>query len=252
MSNVISFINVKGGVGKSMSCVNVAGQMAQQGHKVLLLDNDSQGNLSQILNVSNEYSMYDLYSNSKVRVEDCIVKYNDNIDIIPNSIESAILERQLHNKMTRESILLNKFSNFNKSKYDFILIDNSPFLGLMTTNAMAMSNYYIEVIDNSPSALQGLSMVNILVEDMVDNALNTKIKLLGILRNRFERRTVFGRQFKEVCEEELNEKLFETIIYDSIRYKEASAMGQTIQEYDKKHSKPYEILYNEIRNRINI
>lgn len=248
--NVISFINVKGGVGKTMTCINIAGQMAEQGRKVLLIDNDSQGNLSQILNIQNKYTMYDLYDNPKVEVEDCIVKYNKYIDVIPNTIESAILERNLHNRMTRECILLNKFFNFNEDQYDFILIDNSPFLGLMTTNAMVMSHYYIEVIDNSGSALQGLNMVQILVDDMAKNALNIDLKLLGILRNRFEKRSVFGKQFREVTEEVLKDKLFDTIIYDSIKYKEATALGKTIQEHDKKSAKDFNKLYYEIMQKI--
>lgn len=246
---VISLINVKGGVGKTTSTINIAGQMAKHKHKVLLIDNDSQGNLSQILNLKGNYTMYDLYSNSKVNVEDCIVKYNEYIDVITNTLDSAVLESELHNKLTRECILKNKFKDF-QGEYDFILIDNSPFMGLMTTNAMAMSDYYIEVIDNSPSALQGLNMVNKLVNDLIESSINENIKLCGILRNRFEKKSVFTKQFKDVTDNCLKDKCFNTIIPDTIKYKEAAASNVTIQEYDKKYSEPYKELYYEILKRI--
>lgn len=249
MAVIISLINVKGGVGKTLTTINLAGQMAKHKHKTLVIDNDSQGNASQILNVHNQFTMYDLYDNPKVNFSDCITKYNNYIDVIPNTIESAILESKLHNKMTREVILKNKYQNF-ENDYDFILIDNSPFLGIMTTNAMSMSDYYIEVIDNSPSALQGLNMVNRLVEELKYNGVNDRIKLLGILRNRFEKKSLFSRQFTEVTEEELQDNLFTTIIYDSVKYKEAGAMHTTIQEYSKSHAEPYKELYYETIQRI--
>lgn len=246
---VISIINVKGGVGKTMTSINLAGQIAAESKSVLLIDNDSQGNLSQILNAKNTYTMYDLYSNNKINFDDCITKYNDKIDVIPNSIESAILETELHNKLTRETILKNKFQNFKKA-YDFIIIDNSPFLGLMTINAMAFSDYYIEVIDNSPSALQGLNMVDKLVVDLRESLINKNINLLGILRNKFENRSIFTKQFKEVTEDAFGGKCFKTIIPDTIKYKEATACNMTIQEYDKKYVEPYKLLYKEIIERL--
>lgn len=248
---VISLINVKGGVGKTQCSINIAGQIAKMKHKVLLIDNDSQGNLSQILNVSSKYNMYDLYSNSKVNFNDCIVKYNDFIDVISNNINCAILETELHNKMTRETILKNKFQNF-EHDYDFIIIDNSPFLGLMAVNAMAMSDYYIEVIDNSPSALQGLNMVNKLTTDLKENGINKNLKSLGILRNRFERRSSFTKQFQEITDEIFKDKCFSTIIPESVKFKEAAAKNQTIQEYDKKIAEPFEDLYHEMLNKLNI
>lgn len=249
MSIIISIVNIKGGTGKTMTSINIAGEMAEQKHKVLLIDNDSQSNLTDILNVNNEYSLYDLYSNNKITFDDCITEYNANIDVIPNSIKSATLERKLNTKRNAELTLFSKLNTLTK-EYDFIIIDNSPFLGIQTINALTMSNYYIEIIDNSTSALQGLNMVNNLISDIISNGYNKELILLGILRNNFQKRTIFGRQFNDVIVDSLQDELFNTIIYNSIKYKEANAMHKTIQEYDSKHSESYKELYYEIINRI--
>lgn len=249
MCDIISIVNVKGGVGKTTTTINLAGQFAEHQHKVLLIDNDSQSNLSQILNAESEYNLYDLYSNPKVGFEDCIVQHSELIDVIPNTIGSAALENELHNKMTRETILKNKFEKF-KSNYDVIIIDNSPFLGICTTNAMCMSNYYIEVIDNSTSALQGLNLVSNLVQNIKEDRVNTDIKLLGILRNNFDKKTIFSKQINEVIDEEFEKDIFKTIIYNSVKYKEAATYNKTIQEYNKKQAEPYKNLYYEVIKRM--
>lgn len=249
--SIISLVNVKGGVGKTTTAINLAGAMAKQKHKVLIIDNDSQSNITQILNVQSEYTLYDLYINPKVSFDDCMQQYNNYIYVIPNTIDSAILESQLHSKFNKETILKNKYEKFDND-FDFILIDNSPFLGITVQNSLVMSDYYIEIIDNSTSALQGLNMVNKIVNELKENSLNNNLKLLGILRNRFQKRTLFNKQFDEVVQEELKENLFNTIVYDSVKYKESSALHQTIQDYSKSHGKPYAELYYEIIKRIKL
>jgi chromosome partitioning protein len=245
MGKIITLLNVKGGVGKTTTAINLAGAIGKQKHKVLVIDNDSQSNVTQILNVTSKYTLYDLYTNPKVNFQDCISQYNNYIYVIPNVINSSMLESQLHNKMSRESILKNKYAKF-PNDFDFILIDNSPFLGITVQNSLVLSDYYMEIIDNSVSALQGLNMVKKITDEIKESSLNEDLKLLGILRNRFEKRTIFNKQFDEVVQEELKDKLLKTIIYDSVKYKEATALHKVIQDYSSFHGKPYIELYYEI------
>lgn len=249
MSNILSLINVKGGVGKTQSCINIGGELNRRGYKVLLIDNDPQSSLTQILGVKGEYTMYDLYSNPRVTYDDCIVHLRDNIYVIPNNIESAILERELQNRITREIILRNKLQKW-YNDFDYIIIDNSPFLGICVQNSLTISDYYIEIVDNSPSALQGLNMVKKLLHDMQEGGIAEELKLLGILRNNFDKRSNFSKDFNEVIEEQFKEEAFNTIIYNSVKYKEAVAYNKTIQEYSQDHAEPYIRLVDEIVKRV--
>ncbi|MCB2296084.1 ParA family protein [Clostridium algoriphilum] len=251
MTIVISFVNCKGGTGKTTSCVNLVGQIEKQGHRVLLIDNDAQGNASKIMDLKSPYSLFDLYSISSIGFEDCIVKYNDKIDVITNDVKSFTLESELHNKRTRETILKTKFAKFsNKKDYDFVIIDNSPFIGIATTNALTMSDYYISVIDKGTSALQNLHIIDNLVKDIIDLGENDDLKLLGILRNNFDKKTIFTRQMNEVIEDSFKNDLFNTIIYNSIKYVEAITLNKTIQDYNNKWAEPYKHLYYEIISKV--
>lgn len=247
--DILSIINVKGGVGKTTCSINIVGELAKRGYKVLLVDNDPQSNITSTFELSNDYTLYDLYSNKKVSFDDCIVKLNDDISIAVNTIESASLEIELQNRYNRENILKNKLNTLTY-EFDFVVIDNSPYLGVLVANSLSISDYYIEVIDNSTSSLQGLNMVNKAIENIKDNMLNTQIKSLGILKNRFDKRTSFTKQFSEVLEENYGDKLFTTSIPESIKYKEAIAVGQFIQEYSKEHAQPYEKIVCEILEKL--
>lgn len=250
MAIVISIINVKGGVGKTTTAINLAGAISKQGHKVLLIDNDTQSNLTRWAGVAAEHNLYELYSNSKVKFTDCIAEYSSNIDIVTNTIDSALLESELYNKRFRETILLSKFKEFDQS-YDYVLIDNSPFLGVCTTNALAMSDFYVSVIDNSVFALDGLNFVQKLVSDIVSHDTNSDLRLLGILRNNYDKKTIFSKQMNTVIEGTFTDDLFDTIIYNSVKYKEALADNKTIQDYAPKHGEPYQKLYYELMGKIN-
>lgn len=248
---IISVGNIKGGTGKTTTSINVAAELAKQGYKTLLIDNDAQCNITQILlhDECPEVTLYDVYSDKQIGLDDCIYELDKNFYMIPNSIKSCKLEMELYNRMNRERVLELK-KNTIPDIFDFVIIDNSPFLGLIFQNALTLSDYYIPVIDNSSSSLQGLNMINDIVNELVEEGLNSKIQLLGVLRNRFDKQTSFTKDFNEVLETTLTTKIFNTIIYNSIKYKECLALHQPIQKHNKELAKPYYYLINEIIERI--
>lgn len=245
---IISIVNIKGGTGKTTTAINLAGEMSRRGNKVLLIDNDPQSNITRTFNQKIKYNLYHLYLNKKIGFDECIEHVRDNVWILPNTIESAGLESELSSKGNRENILKNKLDTL--GKFDYVIIDNNPFVSLVQKNALTISDYYMITIDNSNDALMGIEMVNNMVRQLKEDMLNTKIKCIGVLRAKFDRVTQYSKQFSEVIEGMLKDTLLNTIIYESVKYKEARALGQFIQEYSATHAEPYTALLDEIEDRI--
>lgn len=248
---IISIVNIKGGTGKTTTAINLCGEIAQKGKTVVLIDNDPQSNITKSFNIDSEYTLYDLYSNKKVTFDDCLHKLKENLYIIPNSIKSADLDDELQSRGNRENILKNKLKTLTK-QFDYMVIDNNPYKSILLKNALTMSNYYLEVIDNSLDAIEGLNMINKTIIDLKDDELNDSIKSIGILRSRFDKNTTFTKQFSEVMEKKYSDKLFDATVFNSIKYKEARAKKMFIHEYSKEHSEVYGELFEEIVSRINM
>lgn len=247
---IIAISNIKGGVGKTSTVLSLAGELAKQGHKTLIIDNDAQSNVTQILNIGEvDTTLYDIYKDKKTGFNEAIYEVKDNLYIIPNNIEAAKLDIELATRMNREGVLKAKLHTI-PSVFEFVIIDNSPFLGVATQAALCMSTHYLCVVDNSASSLQGYNMLHGIVDEIKESAMNEELKLLGILRNRFDKRSNFTKDFNVVLEKAFGEDLFKTIIPDSIKYKEATAMHKFIQDYNKNAAEVYTDLYKEIIERI--
>lgn len=246
---IISIANIKGGTGKTTTAINLTGEIARRGYSVLLIDNDPQSNATRTFNIKNDYDLHDLYSNKKISFDDCIVKIKDNVFILPNNIESADLETELSPKGNRENILKNKLNTLN-TKFDYIIIDNNPFVSLVQKNALTISDYFLIAIDNSNDALMGIEMVNRMVKSLKEDMLNSRIKCIGVLRAKFDKVTSYSKQFSEIVEGILKDNLLETIIYESVKYKEARATANFIQDYSKEHAEPYIRIFDEMLKRM--
>ena len=250
---IISFVNIKGGTGKTTSTINIAGELARRGKRVLLIDNDPQSNLTQILFGSDKTFknyLYNVYQNPNVKIEHCVEQYSENIFVVPNCIGSSILEKTLSNRMSGETALKQKISSSKLClSFDYILIDNSPFLGKLTTNALVCSDYYNIVIDTSTSALLGIEMVDEIVKEIRESMLNNDLKILGVIKNNFDFRNNYTKSLNGFLEK-TNKYVFKTHIPTSIKYKESFMENKTIQEYSYEHSEHIKNIVDEMVDRI--
>lgn len=247
-TKTISFANAKGGTGKSTITFNLAGTFSSNGKNILLIDNDVQGNLTHAFNVNvkGKYTMYDLFTDKRIGFNDVTINVEKNIDIIPNTIESSDLEDMLASKGMRDAILQRKVDTIEK-KYDYILIDNSPFIGTQVKNALAISDYYIGVIDTSIDALKGLQILERKINnDIIETLLNKDLKCLGIVWNMHNIRTNFGKEIGDYLNNKLKDKIFKTTIKDTVKLKEARALNKTVDKFNKDLKKDFENLYLEI------
>ena len=235
MTNIISIVNQKGGVGKTTTTVNLSAYLAQHGEKVLVIDLDPQGNATSGYGFDKsalETSVYDLLVND-TPIKEVIQSTNrENIDMCPTNINLAGAEVELVSAMSRETILKRAVDTISEN-YDFILIDCPPSLGLLTLNALAASTDVIVPIQGEYYALEGLTQL-IDTINLVRKHLNPTIGIFGVVITMFDGRTQLTRQVTEEVRKYFGEKVFNTVIPRNIRLAEAPSYGKTIVEYDPK------------------
>jgi len=235
MTNVISIVNQKGGVGKTTTTVNLSAYLAQHGEKVLVIDLDPQGNATSGYGFDKsalETSVYDLLVND-TPIKEVIQSTNrENIDMCPTNINLAGAEVELVSAMSRETILKRAVDTISEN-YDFILIDCPPSLGLLTLNALVASTDVIVPIQGEYYALEGLTQL-IDTINLVRKHLNPTIGIFGVVITMFDGRTQLTRQVTEEVRKYFGEKVFNTVIPRNIRLAEAPSYGKTIVEYDPK------------------
>lgn len=247
---IISIANVKGGTGKTNTTIGLAKELSKK-YKVLVIDNDPQSSVTSILlnDIENfEYTLYDVYLQKNIGFNDCIYEFQENFYIVPNCLNSMTLDLELSSKGNRENILLNKLNSI-PDIFDFVIIDNSPFISLQMKNSLIVSDLILCPIDNSSSSLQGYNMMMKTLKTLQDDNL-LQNKPMFVLRNRFDKTSKFTKDFNKAVEENLKDVLLNTIIFNSIKYKEASALHTTIQEHSTEHAKVFKDLANEILDKI--
>ncbi len=248
MGQVIAFANQKGGVAKTTTTLNLAVAFTEQGYEVLAVDLDPQGNLTMSQGMDPdtvELSMFDVLVR-QVPIED--VTHHVEIDIAVSSIDLAGAELALSSMIGRERALQKALGPV-RSRYDFILIDTPPSLGLLTINALTASDAVIVPVQCEYLSLRGLVQLENTLS-MIRENLNPVVEIKGILPTMFDSRTLHSREAVEMLRENFGDLVFDTRIRKTIRYAEAPVQGSSVLKYDPTGSaaEAYRALAKEVLN----
>ncbi len=231
MTKIVSFIIQKGGCGKTTTTANTAGYLAQQGYRVLCVDMDPQGNLTQHLGYNNEaldLTILHLFQ-KKAEFDEVVLKRSENLHLLPNNLETAGAELILYHSFSREFLLRDVLAPITH-RYDFILIDCPPALGLFSVNALAASTDFVLVVAPEFFPMRAIKPLYETYR-MVKEKLNHTLQFNGVLMTMCDFRTNHSREVLKILKRNFPHKLYNAFIRQNVTLKEASAYGQTIFEY---------------------
>ena len=248
LGQVISFANQKGGVAKTTTTLNLAVAFKEHGFEVLIVDLDPQGNLTMSQGMDPdqvERSMYDVLVHS-MPVEEVI--HRAEVDVAVSSIDLAGAELALSSMIGRERALQKALLPV-RNRYDYILIDTPPSLGLLTINALTASDGVIVPVQCEYLSLRGLVQLENTLS-MIRENLNPVVEIKGILPTMYDSRTLHSREAVEMLKENFGDLVFETRIKKTVRYAEAPVEGSSVLKYDSSGpaAKAYRDLAKEVLN----
>jgi chromosome partitioning protein len=229
-ARIIAFANQKGGVAKTTTTLNLAAAFAEQGHRVLCVDMDPQGNLTMSQGIDPdtlELSMYDVLVHH-IPIKQVIRKRE--IDVACASIDLAGAEIAMSTQIGRERSLSKALSTV-KDDYDFICIDTPPSLGLLTINALTAAHKVIVPVQCEYLSMRGLIQLQNTLQ-MIRENLNPDVEIEGILPTLMDTRTIHAKEAIEILEENFGDRVFASRIRKTVRFAEAPVKGMSVLKYD--------------------
>lgn len=249
MGKAIAIANQKGGVGKTTTAINLSASLAAKGKKVLVIDTDPQGNTTSGFGIDKnelDTTIYELIL-GECSISDCIVKnIIKNISVVPSNVNLAAAEIELIG-IDKKEYILKKEVDYIKEEYDFIIIDCPPSLNMLTINAMTTADSVLVPIQCEYYALEGLSQL-IHTINLVKERLNPDLDMEGAVFTMYDARTNLSMQVVENVKQNLNQKIYNTLIPRNIKLAEAPSHGMSINLYDSKSAgaEAYMLLADEI------
>lgn len=251
---IIAITNQKGGVGKTTTAINLAAAMALKGLRTLLIDLDPQANssLSFVEIHQLERTIYDVLTDPSVDMGDVVLEAEQvpNLHIAPSSIALAKIESTLLGELDSYYRLKDKLSKVRR-RYDYVIIDTPPALGIITVNAMVAATHVLIPIQSSYFALEGADDLLETIDKIKQRA-NRRLQILGAVLTLFDGRTILSRDIRKQVEEVFGDKLFDTVISKSVRLEESPAYREPIFSFAPRSSGAFQYykLSEEILSRV--
>ena len=249
-ARVIAVCNQKGGVGKTTSTINLGAALTEYGRRVLLVDFDPQGALSVGLGIPAhqlERSIYNLIMERDTTVEDVVISTRvGGMDLLPSNIDLSAAEVQLVTEVGREQTLGRCIASA-LDRYDYVLVDCQPSLGLLTINALACADGVVIPLECEFFSLRGVALLIDTIEK-VRERLNPKLEIVGILATMYDPRTLHAREVMSRVVEAFGDTVFDTVINRTVRFPETTVAGEPITVWAPKSAgaKAYRGLAREV------
>ena len=247
----------KGGTAKTTTTVNLGIGLAKEGKKVLLIDSDPQGSLSarlgigepDALKVTLSTILMNVVNEKNIDPEEGIYHHEEGVDLLPGNIELSVMELTLANVISREMIL-REYIEVQRERYDYILIDCSPSLGLITVNSLTAADSVIIPVQCEYFALEGLGKLLSTIK-LIQKRLNTDLEIEGFVLTMYDARLRLSNQVVEEVRKNFQDMVFKTLINRNTKLAEAPGFGQPAILYDanSRGSEDYMLLAQELIKR---